>query len=84
MDQPVYATCDYTWDMGKTNGVSAKKKNEPELKMLVRCYRGLKTDKPGVIMQTAVEKSLLVDCLKPFMNEWAKKLKENFEVEHEG
>jgi hypothetical protein len=74
----VYATVSLTLDVGKRNGSSAYKRQNPAIKKVLRCYTSDKHVKPRVISNAAVELSQLVKCLQTYGKEWPDKVKEDF------
>jgi hypothetical protein len=78
---PVYATVSLTLDVGKSKGRSAYKKQNPDVKKVLRCYTSDRHFKNRVISNTAVDHSRLVKCLKPYGKGWPDKVKEDFAIE---
>jgi hypothetical protein len=78
----VYATLSLTLDVGKRNGNSAYKRQNPEVKKVLRCYTSDKHVKPRVISNATVNLSQLVKCLQPYGKGWPDKVKEDFCIEY--
>jgi hypothetical protein len=79
---PVYATVSLTLDVGKSKGRSAYKKQNPDVKKVLRCYTSDRHFKNRVISNTAVDHSRLVKCLKPYGKGWPDKVKDDFCIEY--
>jgi hypothetical protein len=72
----------FTLDVGKRNGNSAYKRQQPNLKKVLRCYTSDNHVKPRVISSAAVDLNRLVDCLRQFGKGWQEKVKEDFSIEY--